>query len=219
VGTFLSMLAIQSLRHYWRLNLCLGAGVFLASAVLTGSLVVGDSVKETLRRAGELRIGKTNTAVIGGERFFTEALARENGAASVFMAEGSVANAAGEARANQVQILGVDDAFWQLAPETVAVLPEEFAAVSASLARQLQVKVGDTILARMEMPSAISKDAPLSGSTDSTVAVRKKVTHVIDDASFGRFSLKAEQEAPMNLFLPLSYLQERLDRKERRISC
>ena len=31
-------LAISGLRHYWKLSLCLGAGVFLAAAILTGSL-------------------------------------------------------------------------------------------------------------------------------------------------------------------------------------
>lgn len=207
------MLAFSSLRHYWRLNLCLGAGVFLASAVLTGSLVVGDSVRETLRRAGELRIGNVDVAVIGGDRFFTEGLALANGAAPVLWAEGAVTNAGSETRANQVQILGVADAFWALAPDGgMRDFGPGSAGISESLARQLEVKAGDMILARMEQPSAISKDAPLSGSADSTVAIRKRVTHIVPDAQFGRFGLKAEQEAPMNLFLPLAFLQEKLER-------
>ena len=43
------------------------------------------------------------------------------------------------------------------------------------LARKLKVKEGDSVLIRLERPSAISRDAPLSGSTNEDIALRRTV--------------------------------------------
>ncbi len=41
---------LSSARHYWRGHLGLVLGAFFASAILSGSLLVGDSVRASLRR-------------------------------------------------------------------------------------------------------------------------------------------------------------------------
>ena len=56
-------LALQSLRFYWRPNLGVFAGTLLASAVLTGALLVGDSVDYSLRRFATLRLGGVEQAI------------------------------------------------------------------------------------------------------------------------------------------------------------
>ena len=43
-------LILESLFHYRNLNLAVLTGVALTSAILSGALVVGDSVKESLRK-------------------------------------------------------------------------------------------------------------------------------------------------------------------------
>ena len=78
-----------SLWHYRWLNLALVAGVALASAILSGSLAVGDSVRESLRRHGMARISQATLAVTGGERFFPEDLAQRLGAATGAATEGA----------------------------------------------------------------------------------------------------------------------------------
>ena len=47
-------LAVRSLRHYRATNLAVSAGVAVAVAVLTGALMVGDSVRASLRALGYL---------------------------------------------------------------------------------------------------------------------------------------------------------------------
>ena len=41
---------LRSLVHYWRTNLAVLLGVMAGTAVISGALVVGDSVRESLRR-------------------------------------------------------------------------------------------------------------------------------------------------------------------------
>ncbi|MFC1494916.1 FtsX-like permease family protein, partial [Thermodesulfobacteriota bacterium] len=49
---------------------------------------------------------------------------------------------------------------------------------------------------------------------DSTISMRLPVTGVADDEHFGRFSLEANQQEPLNLFVPLSWLQKQIKRDE-----
>ncbi|RYD75416.1 MAG: hypothetical protein EOP84_18340 [Verrucomicrobiaceae bacterium] len=110
---------LRSLRHYWRTHLGVILGAALGAMVLTGALLVGDSVKETLRRQAFARVGKINGALLGGEQFFREELAREVGGntAPVLLTRGSAARADGKSRVNQAQVTGVDERFWKLSPE------------------------------------------------------------------------------------------------------
>ncbi len=59
---------LQSLRHYWRGHLGLCFGAFLAAAVLSGSLLVGDSVRASLRRVAAARLGQVAAGLEGGRQ-------------------------------------------------------------------------------------------------------------------------------------------------------
>jgi len=111
-------LILRGARFYWRTHLGVVLGSALATMVLTGSLLTGDAVQATLRRQAELRVGRADMALTGGDRFFRAALADAAGAeaAPVLMLRATVARADGGARVNTAQLLGVDERFWKLAP-------------------------------------------------------------------------------------------------------
>ena len=69
-------LVLRALAYYWRTNLAVVAGVATAVAVLAGALVVGDSVRGTLRDLALNRLGATDL-VVTAPRFVREALAAE----------------------------------------------------------------------------------------------------------------------------------------------
>lgn len=201
----------NSLRFYWRTNLGVLAGVFVASAILTGSLTVGDSVRFTLKQLAMARLGNVTLALALPEHFFREKMAVDLSAelkspvAPLLQMRGSAALPDGSARANDVQVLGVDERFWQLGGAHDA----DFA-VNARLAEQLGVRVGDTIVVRVEEPALVPRDAPLSGRSDSTIAMRIRISAIAGDDGFGRFSLRANQVSPFTVFVPLSALQNQL---------
>ena len=220
-------LALKSLTHYWRLNLCLMFGVFLASAVLTGSLVVGDSVRATLAEQGMLRVGKIDQALLGGDRFFTGEMASrvrdELGESALvspaILALGTARTEDGSQRANRVQIIGVEDSFWDLADTQNPAAPRgEFIAINEALARRLEIGVGGEIRLQTEKPGDVPRDAPLAGSVEGNTNAARfsgEVTHLIRDSQLGRFSLQAEQEPALNVFLPIATVQKEIEQEGR----
>ncbi|HSJ01787.1 MAG TPA: FtsX-like permease family protein, partial [Verrucomicrobium sp.] len=209
-------LIFGSLRHYWKGHLGLLLGAFVASAILSGSLVVGDSVRASLRKAASQRLGQVESGLLGGDRWFTENLATSQGAAPVILMQGSVSAANGGVRANAVQVLGIDDAFWKLSPSGKPITIEKSGlALNAALAHKLNVKAGDTVLVRMELPSVISRDAPLSGSTNQEVTMRRKISAVVEGEDFGGFQLAASQTGSDTVFVPLADMQAELEKTGR----
>ena len=65
-----------TLLYYWRKNLLLALGVAISGAVLTGALMVGDSVKYSLNRIVEHRLGKVTHVLKAGDRYFTSGSGR-----------------------------------------------------------------------------------------------------------------------------------------------
>ena len=65
-------LSLKGLIYNWRLSVCLLLGTFLASSILAGSLLVGDSVKKTLKSKAFERIGSIDSALITGDRYVTD---------------------------------------------------------------------------------------------------------------------------------------------------
>lgn len=203
-------LTARSLRHYWRWQIGLALGVGVAAAVIAGSLVTGDSVRATLAKQAEVRLGKVGTAVAAADGFFTEALAaRVPGAVPVLLVQGTVSVPGDGRRANGVNIFGVRDDFWTLGSGPAAggsgglILNE-----ALTKALGLDGAGKPEVIVRFEKPSLISRDAPLSGETDLTVTLREAVARVAGEEAMGAFSLKAQQEPALNVYLPLAKLQE-----------
>jgi putative ABC transport system permease protein len=199
----------RSLRFYARAHLGVVLGAAVGSAALVGALVVGDSVRLSLRDLALARLGHVETAMASGDRLFRAQLGGQK-IAAVLQLAGTAASEDASARANHVQILGVNTSFWNLAnqPPAIGNLASDVVVLNQPLARQLKAKAGDTVVLRVAKPSLLSRDAPISPQGDSSVALRLKVQSVVSDEEFGRFSLQANQVAPFNAFVNLTNLQQ-----------
>src|SRR5262245_31775370 len=67
---------LASLRHFVRIHVAVALGVAVATAVLTGALLVGDSVRGSLKDLTLQRLGKIDSALVAGH-LFRAALADE----------------------------------------------------------------------------------------------------------------------------------------------
>jgi putative ABC transport system permease protein len=210
-------LIVSNLRFYARASLGTLLGVTVAGAILVGALAIGDCVRESLRDLALARIGRTTFVLAARDRFFRSALADAlPPAAPVLQLPGTAATPDDSARANHVQILGVDEHFWSLAQTPISLeIPPDSVALNSALAKQLRVKAGDTIVLRVQKPSLLSQEAPISPREDVSTGMRLKVSAVVSDAEFGRFGLQANQASPLNAFLPLSWLQAKVDQPGR----
>jgi ABC-type lipoprotein release transport system permease subunit len=205
-------LVLRSARYYWRTHLGVILGAALGAMVLTGALLVGDSVKATLREQALARVGRASVAMTGGDRFFRTELTSQRAVDGVpaILLRGSVARVDGNARVNQAQILGVEEGFWHMRPGEGNPPSKGELAINERLAAQLLVNEGDTLIVRVEKPGLFSRDAPLSGEENEIVSIRVKIGKVVTDAEFGRFGLQASQVPPFSVFLPLATLQEKI---------
>ena len=206
-------LAIRGLRYHWRAHFGALLGTALCVMVLTGSLLVGDSLKGTLRQQALDRVGQSHSALVGGDRMFRSALGGElsSRVAPLLMLAGSVNRSDAKARINRAQLIGVDERFWGLSVSGKRFeVGENDAILNVAAAKRLGVVEGDSLIIRVEKPSAFSKDAPLSGEEDTVESIRVEVKELVDDSCFGRFALYASQIPPPSIFVSLEMLQRRL---------
>ena len=176
-------LILRGLRHYWRTNLAVIAGVAVAVSVLAGALLVGESVRASLRGLVDERLGRTAVAVTG-QGFFRQTLADEikkghgfstqfADAASLVVIEASVTHESSGREASRVQVYGVDAAFFRLHGVGGVEAPTgRQALVSPGLAAELGAAAGDGLLLRVQKPSAIPADSLAGRRSDTSRAVR-----------------------------------------------
>ena len=216
-------LAVRSLRFYWRTNVAVLMAVVVATGALTGALAVGDSVRHTLRRTQEARLGRTEFAVVPQGRYFRTALADDltekldSPVAPALQISGLVTNDDGSRRLNRVEVLGVDDRFYAIgaAENPLESDGDETIVLSEAVAERLGVSVGDEVLLRIEKPGLMPRDVPLASDVDRTAAFRLKVGRIAGEGLFGRFDLRANQVAPLNVFVPLAWLGEQIEQPGR----
>jgi putative ABC transport system permease protein len=213
-------LILSSLWFHWRTNVAAACGVAVGTAVLTGALLVGDSMRGSLRHLILDRLGRIDEALTAGH-FFRAALADEvaaDSAAPVILLGASLENADPKSslRANQVDLIGCDARFWQLGNGEPQRLPQPREIVlNQPLAEQLGAGPGDAVLLRLPRPSAIPADSALGKKQESISAQRLIISEVIPAEGLGRFGLRPTQRLPRNAYVPLQWLQDRLNQPDR----
>ncbi|MDG1326356.1 MAG: FtsX-like permease family protein [Opitutales bacterium] len=224
----------NNLLYFRRQNLGVALGVALCAMVLIGALTVGDSVRSTLSKIAEARIGKADMVLLATDGFFREELANEIATeledgtvvAPVVVSRGTISLPDGSGRVGNVQVLGVEESFWQLAPDTAHSpigswankknWPEWGAGnffANERLHKLLKVADQGRIILRIEEPSLFSRDAPLSGERDNKfVSFNGKLSGPVSADGFGHFGIQGNQREPLTLFVPLKTLQKRMFR-------
>jgi ABC-type lipoprotein release transport system permease subunit len=194
----------RSLLFHRSSNLAVIAGVATAVAVLAGALLVGESVRASLRRLALERLGNVESVVQSGA-LFREQLAAEIGGAPMLVLEGIVSHQATSRRASGVVVYGVDDRYWKFQGRASPGLVNRDAAMSPELANELGAKPGDTLLLRLEKPTDIPAES-VFGRKEAAPAIRFTAKSVS-----GEFSLRPQQGAVKALFVPLARLQKEID--------
>ena len=197
------------------------AGVAIGCMVLTGAMIVGDSIKSSLERSAELRLGKTEYLFSANDRYFRASLADDLRKdldltiAPLLQLSGSAAAQGGEYRMNGLQVVAMDVNFGPLIPgmEETGPPPPNGAYISENLAARLQVQTGDAFVLRVEKASLVPKNAPFVSDEDNYVSLRLIVEKILGDE--GRFNLRTSQTAPYNVFVSLGFLAEKMELEDR----
>ena len=212
----------RSLAYYWQTNLVVVLGVAIAVSVLAGALLIGDSVRGSLRDLSSRRLGKTDD-VISSSGFFREQLAADLEQRGQFAAngigvtcpmialEGVVIHEPSKRRAGGVKVYGVDDRFWKFNGVAGVEAPQNRSALlSASLASELGSGPGDSVLLRLEKPSDIPMESLHGRKEDPGKTIRLNAAGALGGEQLGEFSLQPQHDAVRAVFVSLSFLQKEL---------
>ncbi len=223
---------LRALIHHWRMNTAVVAGAAVATAVLTGALLVGDSVRGSLRDLTLERLGGIDQA-LAGQRFFRPQLADELASEAAFqesfasvapaiLLQGSCQHVSSRSRASEVSLAGVGEPFLRLfdggdlAPMLSAeggIFPP--AVINLALAEALGAQEGDDLLFSLQRISEVPDGSLLSRKDTGNVVgkVRMKVAAIIPDTGLGQFSLTTHQGTAFNVFVDHRRLAKALDQE------
>ena len=233
----LSDISLKSLSYYLRSNFWIALGVAAATAVLTGALIVGDSMRQSLRSLTMDRLGKIDE-MLTSEGFFREKLADEikqtptfkehySEAVPAILFPGGTVQYQPEdvaSRAGQVAVFGIDGDFWKFDNRDQSEAPlfgrddGQVAVINDVLANDLGVTAADVksgkavITVRIPKQTQLPADSALGRKTDLIESlVDLKVLGILPTEGLARFSLFPSQSDPLNVFVPIGLLQEALE--------
>lgn len=220
--SFLRLLVLNLVYH-WRGNLAVFLGVALGTAVLTGALLVGDSLRGSLRALALDQLGWIDQG-LAANRFFRARLAEElsaKRACPALILQGSGLKAGAKIPVNKITVLGVDDRFW---PTDQVPVSDEFwrsdakeVVLNTTLAEALKVKVGDSVAFNVQKANDIPRETLLGKRKQEDVVqtLEVKVRLILPDQGMARFTLRPSPEPVRNAFLPLRLLQDKLELVDR----
>src|ERR1043166_9580901 len=230
----------RSLRFHARAHFGVALGAAFGSAALIGALVVGDSVRETLRQKALEGLGQIEFALSSGDRFLTENLPfwrMEYGLpdswqqtqyvsghykgkpAGALMLPGLASREDGTARANRVTLIGTQyrQRFGGGYNFRAGYWQLSFYDVkpgevwlNEALAVHLRVRAGDTIVLRVRKATGTSGDVAISPRSESSEALRLRVAGIRAAAELGNFRLRPTATPPLNAFVNLEELERAL---------
>lgn len=219
----MSRLLLRNLLYCWRTNLAVVGGVATAVAVLSGALLVGESVRQSLRDLVVQRLGATDV-VVASDRFFGEDLANAFAAADaggtsagcpLIRLEGVLAREGASKRTRTVEVYGVDERFWRFHGIARTGPDGRDALVGRDLAEALGIQAGDDLLLRLETTATIPKES-LYGHRDRVGrTIRLTCGGVLPASELGEFALQPAQGSVLAIFVPLARLQRDLAQRSR----
>jgi putative ABC transport system permease protein len=204
----------RGLAYYWQTNLVVVLGVAIAVAVLAGALLIGASVRGSLRDLVSQRLGNTDH-IVASTGFFREQLAADIGGAPLIALEGVVEHEPSHRRAGGVRVYGVDERFFQFNGVANVALENRAVWISEGLANELGSRAGESLLLRLEKPSDIPIESLHGRKEDPGKTIRLNVNGALARASMGEFSLQPQQGVVHAMFVSLRFLQRELEQQDK----
>jgi putative ABC transport system permease protein len=200
-------LPLRSLAFHRVAQLPVLLGVAVGAAVLTGALLVGESLRESLKARAEKQLNGVQTAWVGQKLIREEAVRGLPETTPLLLLSGSARSDAGGSGGHysMIGIADTDRASFNL-PDGVVL--------SHRVAEKLNVTAGGFVWLGLEKGSRVPR-ASLVGKRDAsdvTATLKLKVDAVLTaDHGMNEFALAPSPAPPLNVFVPIKLLQDRLE--------
>ncbi len=211
-------LLARSLLYYRAVHWAVALGVGVGAAVLAGALIVGSSVRGSLRDLTLDRLGDIDFAAVG-DRYFRETVRDaphwSGRAASGILIRGSAEHADSGARAAKVRIHAVDEAFWGFYGLAAPAIGSREIVINRRLAQELGAAEGADLLVRFHTDAMVPAESVMGRKSDNVRMIRLRVVSVLENDGPGRFGLSPQQQLPYNAFVATGVLQRSLEQRGR----
>jgi putative ABC transport system permease protein len=191
--------------------------ILLLSAVITGSLLTGKSVKMSLKKSASEHLGNADILISTGIRYFDPELVNRIRDSAHLSCSGiiEINGYCQEMNSQKVvlntHIYGVGNDFFVFQENNSIALNSGEVAINKRLAENLNIKRGDDIIIRFKEISSIPADAPFASAEKSGRSIVMKVAIILEPSQGGNFSLSITQITPLNVFVNLSDLESDLN--------
>ena len=208
----------RSVQYYWKTILLITIGIIIGTTVITGSMIIGKSVPQSLLDNAVARIGKVDYALRSTKLFtqkFVENVRKsypENQFASALMLSGVTKHS--QITIPQVNVLGVDEQFAMFYNSDLQLKKREVA-INETLAKDLKIKEDQRLLLYIYRSSFVPTETLFARKNfeDNVYTLRVKVVAILPDQGMGGFRLDANPQMPRNVFISQDDLAEQIDRK------
>ena len=184
----------------------------LLSSIIAGSLFTGHSVRSSLKKTADEKLGNTDIIVSSGLRYFdaslSDRLSETTGdmTVSILETEGYCSNFSTGVTALNVKIYGITDGFFSFhSVDQVLINPGE-AAINSGLAKQLGITEGEDMIIHFREADPLPANAPFAPAKDAKGSKVMKVIRILTGSQAGNFSPGVSQQIPMIIFLNISDL-------------
>jgi hypothetical protein len=184
--------------------------IALLSAVITGSLLTGSSVRNSLKKAASEHLGNTGILISSGNRFFDPSLVYRIEDSTGFNCTGLLEingfcqNLTTQEELSNIHIYAVNDGFFRFQGTDIVKINPGEVAVNEKIASSLGLKKGDDLIIRFNEISEIPGDAPFAPAKGEASSLVMKVGTILHSDESGNFSLAISQAVPENVFVNLS---------------
>jgi ABC-type antimicrobial peptide transport system permease subunit len=189
--------------------------IILLTGVITGSLMTGKSVRNSLRQTSFEKLGSTGIMISSGIRYFDPTLvtrmASETGikCIGVLELEGYCQHFTSGQTAPRVKIYAIENDFFSFQGNEKTNIEKGNVAVNEHLANYLGLKEGDELIIRFNTISDIPANVPFAPEKETaTSSLVLKAGYILKSSNSGNFSLGISQIAPLNIFINRSDLTD-----------
>jgi putative ABC transport system permease protein len=208
---------MQSIKFYRKPVMYQVVIIVLLSAVITGSLLTGSSVRQSLKKSASERLGNADFLISSGIRYFDSRLvqrlkdSQSVACAGIIETSGFCQALNSQKAAFNTHIFGIGKDFFVFQGHDSLIINSGEIAVNKRLADYLGLKPGDELIIRFKTISDIPADAPFAPGGDAGKSVVLRVGTIIEPYMTGNFSLLISQVTPMNIFMNLSDIEPERD--------
>ena len=194
-------LRTKNILYYKRYYKLVAIATAITIAVIVGSILVGESIRSTLVKRVDERLGKTETILFSKNSFFESSMASdplwEGKAQPILLSNGFISDAG---RLIPVMVWGTDN----------RDILSGGAKINAALASVLSASPNEDVVLRLPATGMVPSGS-LFVTNNYTTAARLKLSGILSTKEGGDMNLKNEQVIPYNIFINREELATTLD--------